>query len=357
VDNNGATMRTRQFHGAMGLVVLSTLASLAHAAESTEAPPAGETVDIELFKAPMPLERGRFVYPESELQQGHEGWVQLHLMVDPQGKPYEIAVVDSSGNEMFERAAVKNAKEWTFQPAMLGEQPVDAGYSFKHTFRFTEPSTGANPRFVRAYKRLLKAIDAADRAGADAELAKLEVKNLYEDAYINVARYQYHLKWGTEAQQLADLERAVAREDTPLYLPKDLFIVAVRALLTLQVRAKDFANAIKTWETLQKSAPEENLDKFKQAMAQVEALRTNDASYSVDAEIDKGTSWFYMLFKNRFQIAVSSGKLAEIKLRCDKQYVFFRYEPDVQYRVSDRYGSCGLELVGDPGTKFSLIQS
>ena len=92
-------------------------------------------------------------------------------------------------------------------------------------------------------------------------------------------------------------------------------------------------------------------------MTRVQALRTNDSPYSVEGVIDNETSWFYALFKNRFQIDVASGRLAEIKLRCDKQFVFFRYEPGVQYRISDKYGSCGLELVGDHGTKFSLIQS
>ena len=82
-----------------------------------------------------------------------------------------------------------------------------------------------------------------------------------------------------------------------------------------------------------------------------------DPQAIVDAQINTGTSWFYMLFKKRFQIAVTNGELAEIKLRCDKQYVFFRYEPDIQYRVSDRHGNCGVELVGAPGTKFSLVQS
>lgn len=345
-------MGTQRVHGGMGLVVLSFLASAAHAAEPAEPVP----VDIELFKAPIPLRHARLIYPESELHQRHEGWVQLQLMVDPKGKPYEIVVVDSS-NEMFERAAVMNARQLTFQPAMLGDQPTDAGFSYKLVFAFTDPSKGASSQFIRAYKRLLKAIAADDRAGADAELATLKVTNLFEDAYSNVGRYQYHQKWGTEAQQLADLERAVARESLPRYLPDDVFIVAVKSLLALQLRAKDFANALKTWETLQKSAPAADHDKFQQAMAKVEALRTSDASYSVAGEINKGTSWFYTLFKNRFQIDVASGKVAEIKLRCDKQYVFFRYEPGVQYRVSDRYGSCGLELVGDPGTKFSLIQS
>jgi len=39
---------------------------------------------------------------------GREGWVVLNMMIDPQGKPYEAMVVDSSGNPAFEKAALRS---------------------------------------------------------------------------------------------------------------------------------------------------------------------------------------------------------------------------------------------------------
>jgi TonB family protein len=342
----------------MCLAVLLCLVPGAHAAETADTAPAADVpVEIEVFKGPTADKFGRLSYPEVEYAEGREGWVQLHMMIDPTGKPYEVSVIDSSGIDLFERAAVQSIKNSTFHPAMLGNQPVDAGLIYKFVFTLREPSKGASKQFAKAYKQLLQAIDAGDRTTADAKLAKLQINNLYENAYSNVARFQYYRKWGTEAQQLAALRRAVAGEPLPRYLPDEVFTEIVRSLLTLQLRTKDFASALKTWETLQKSAPKESLAKLEPIIARVEALRTADSPYSIEGEIDKETSWFYTLFKNRFQIDVASGRLAEIKLRCDKQYVFFRYEPGVQYRISDKYGSCGLELVGDHGTKFSLVQS
>jgi hypothetical protein len=49
--------------------------------------------------------------------------------------------------------------------------------------------------------------------------------------------------------------------------------------------------------------------------------------------------------------------VSEIKLRCEKQYVFFRYQPAVEYSVANRAGRCSMEVVGEPGTAFELIQS
>lgn len=50
------------------------------------------------------------------------------------------------------------------------------------------------------------------------------------------------------------------------------------------------------------------------------------------------------------------GEMAEIKLRCDKKYVFFHYYPEISYRTPQEYGDCQMELVGNPGTRFNLIQ-
>src|SRR5882724_13069905 len=46
---------------------------------------------------------------------------------------------------------------------------------------------------------------------------------------------------------------------------------------------------------------------------------------------------------------------SQIKLRCDKKYVFFQFDPALEYKVADKYGKCFIEVVGDPETKFELI--
>jgi TonB family protein len=39
-----------------------------------------------------------------------EGWVQFNMMIDPDGRPYEIAIVDSSGIEEYEKVALEAIK-------------------------------------------------------------------------------------------------------------------------------------------------------------------------------------------------------------------------------------------------------
>jgi len=67
--------------------------------------------------------------------------------------------------------------------------------------------------------------------------------------------------------------------------------------------------------------------------------------------------WYLHLFKRHFRAVVSEGYIAQVKLRCDKGYVTFAFDPTLQYHVPDKDGDCSIELEGAPGTRFKLIQS
>jgi TonB family protein len=277
-------------------------------------------------------------------------------MVDPHGKPYEIAVIDSTGNEVLEQTAVKAAQDWEFEPATLDGTPIDAGLTLKVHFRLTGES-GASPTFVKAYGVFNRAVTTQDRAKADAAMARLKVQNLYEDAFYGLAQYQYARLWGTKDHQRIALTRAIASEDDANFLPPDAFRATLETLLPLQIEQKDFAGALMTWRKLEKVASAETKARWQEPISRIRALRADPSPYSIAGDFADAPSWAFRLFRPRFHIVVSSGRIAEIKLRCDKKYVFFKYDPEVQYTVSQKYGACGMELVGDPGTKFTLTQS
>lgn len=113
-----------------------------------------------------------------------------------------------------------------------------------------------------------------------------------------------------------------------------------------------------TWDQIQANGPsKETLAILQPAVDQIKALQQNSTPYPVAGTIGDSNSWFIPLFKKRFEVEVVSGKLAEIKLRCDKDYVLFKYEPQMRYKVADRLNECQMEVIGDPGTTFTLIQS
>ena len=314
--------------------------------------PAAGTLDV--FTAPSLKRTGKPMFPTSEVGTGREGWVVLSAMVDATGRPYAVTVADSTGNPKFERSAQRWMESQTFEPARLRGVAVDGAYWFKLIFK-SDYDNGALPGFAKAYRAAHDAIGSGDRARADAALQSMKIQTLYEDALYNLCQFLYFKTWGTGEQQLNALKAAIAHEKRDRYLPRDTFRVALREMFVLQVSTADYAGALETYEKL------DNDTKLKPALVKavgdILKLAADQRAFSVAGEIDRRSTWYIRLLKRRFTVDVLSGKLAEIKVRCDRKYVFFRYQPDLQYTITDGFGKCELELIGDPGTTFKLLQS
>lgn len=291
------------------------------------------------------------------LSDGTEGWVVLDFMVDPKGKPFEVAVARSTGNRDFEKAAVDSIERSIFVPGTLDGKPIESEYEFRYEFYNPwEVGRGAQPGFIRSYKALQAAVDTGDRAAAEEAIKKLKITNLAEDAYFGVATYIYARKWGDDSAQLAGLRRAIALENYPHFLPKEMFMSVMLNCLRLELKLHYYAEALAAAKTLQKNG----LDKATAAkvsliIGQLQKLRSDDTAYEVAGSLPDG-SWHLYLFKKHFQAMVSAGSISQVKLRCPTRYVAFEFDPKLQYTVSSKHGYCSMELDGAPGTEFKLVQ-
>jgi protein TonB len=63
------------------------------------------------------------VYPEEARRRGQEGRVLLRLRIDESGRVRSAEIVESSGHEALDRAAVGAVREWRFLPATVGGVP------------------------------------------------------------------------------------------------------------------------------------------------------------------------------------------------------------------------------------------
>jgi len=224
----------------IGIVLTLTLLALSSrggAEEDSQSNSLVETipVQLEVFTGPKPKELPSPIYPRGARRAGKEGWVQVNFMISAEGKPYEVAVIHSSGSESFERAALKTVSRWSFDPATMNGKPIDAGANYKIKFALSGPAAGARSSFVRYYRKLQKSISERDQESAKEELAALEPQNLYEDAYFHMARYSYYKEWGSKLQQLNALLLGVAHESQANYLPKKLFMSALLSMFVLEV--------------------------------------------------------------------------------------------------------------------------
>jgi TonB family protein len=332
-------------------------------------PGTSEPIPIEVFQSPHPKRIGR---PDCDgpsgahddspacgaLRHGTEGWGELGFMVDPQGKPFEITVIRSTGNKVFDDVATRAIAQSSFEPGTLDGKPIESGFEMKYLFynQQMRGNAGASPAFVRDYKALMSAIASGDRAAAEAALSRLKISNLYEDAYFGLATSVYAQKWGDEAQQLEGLRRAIAEEDAAHYLPKDMFQAALLTRMKLELKTHDYAEVMKTWKRLQKlGVDQDTQSRILPVIDQLRKLRSDDSQYEMAGQMPEG-SWFLHLFKRHFQVIVSDGFIEQVKLRCDKRYVYFNFDPKLEYQVANGDGNCSVEFDGARGTKFKLVQ-
>ena len=156
---------TKKRCAGLGSVLAMFVAHGSYAADETTAP-----VNVQVFKGPKVIESTVHLnYPERARDHDEEGWVQLNFMVDPSGKAYEPTIVESTGNPLFEREALRALASSRFTPAKLGDTPVTSSESVK--IKFHIGTSDARRAFARAYNNLVLAIQNGDRATADAQLA------------------------------------------------------------------------------------------------------------------------------------------------------------------------------------------
>ena len=65
------------------------------------------------------------VYPKKSRKRGHQGLVELKVLISVQGKVSQIAIEKSSGFKGLDKKALKTIKNWIFQPRKENGKPVD----------------------------------------------------------------------------------------------------------------------------------------------------------------------------------------------------------------------------------------
>ena len=236
---------------------------------------------------------------------------------------------------------------------------MEGAYRAKLVFALEGPGGNtAGKVYAGRHRAALKAIERGDRAAADAAMADLKPRSLYEECYFWLARFSYRQIWGTPAEQLAALEQAIAYETSASYLPEKLFAKALQHKFVLEVKTNRYADALETWKALrEQKLSDQARDGYRKMAEEIEQLQTDGRSFAVADSIDADGVWTLRLLKSRFRLAVASGSITALVLHCDRQRLQLEVDPALEYVTSAASGQCYLQVAGDPGTQFSLIQS
>jgi TonB family protein len=333
---------------------------VAHAGQTEEGSEVSGSSLVETFTPPSQKNVTPPKYPRTRQLRNQEGWVQLNFMVDPEGKPYDITVADSSKDSGFEESAMKSVEQWEYQPAVLNGEAIDAGAGVFITFELSGGEPGATARFVTRYRRLMKFIDQDDKEQASLIFDKLEnmSRNLYEEAYLNLARYNYYKAWGGDPTILyGAISRAAAMDKDRGFLPDELLTSVLASKFALEIKLNKLAKALKTAAILQRrDLPEAKQSQIQAVVEQIQVIKETGQFFAAEDIIRQDNRGFHNLVHNRFHLAEVEGDIAELRLHCDRGYVGFIFDPERVYSVSDDWDNCSLVLIGTPGTRYTLMQ-
>ena len=315
---------------------------------------------VETFSPPAQKNVSPPKYPRSRQIRNQEGWVRLNFMVDPDGKPYDITVAESSKDPVFESYAIESVEAWEYQPAVLNGESIDAGAGVFITFELQGGKPGASRIFVKRYKRLLKLISQDDKEQATEELLQLEQmdRNLYEEAYFNLARFDYCQSWDGDTTVLYDaITRAAAMDKDRGFLPEELLTSVLFNRFSLELKLNRLANALKTASILQgRDLTTAQQARIQSVSEQINAIRKTGQPFSTKDVIRQDNRAVHTLMHNRFALTEVDGDIAELRLHCDRGYVGFIFDPDRVYSVGDDWDNCALILIGTPDTHYTLVQ-
>lgn len=184
-------------------------------------------------------------------------------------------------------------------------------------------------------------------------------RSLYEDAYLNLAKYYFASKYGSSEEQMIYLERALFfdNEDTyETYLPAEDALVYWPQLFVLQARNNRFAEALATYEIITAVSDQATKDSLADAVQALREAAVDDTAYAIAGRTDQSGRWKVQLFKDEFYLRNADSNIKEIKLRCEKRYVFFEFDAATQYKVPPQFGQCELEVIGNADAGFELVQ-
>ncbi len=314
--------------------------------------------EIETFILPKAKKLTAPKYPRRAHADEKEGWVSVNFMVDNRGKPYEISV-NGYSNEGFVGAAIRAVEKWDFEPASIDGIAIDAAVSYRMTFELSGSSQASNS-FGRVYRSLTQAIKAKGRDEAEQLLDRMNVKksNLYEEAYYWLARYYFAVTWEDEIRQYSALHKALYRDSSEKYfLPKRSIPALLLNKLNLEVKQSYLRDALETSSLLEKYPLTDGDSNYvEDIVKQIERIREGDGLVVVNRSVGAGNSSYHRLLKSQFSFSEVVGDIAELRLRCEKGYLGFIYQEGMAYEVEKKHGECSLQVIGNPGTTFKLLE-
>lgn len=350
--------------------ILCTVATGGAAPAATQTSPEPETSG---FISAVPKYTEKLEWPDDSYDR--EAFISLRIMVSPQGKVSEVTLDEDTGfySPPFVKACINAAKAMRFKPATLNGKPVEQGFILP--CKFSIGADGVSPEFKVEAQKVADLFKSGDYAGADFHaqwMLKETVRYGYEYALLQSTLAVTHASLGHDHEAIHFAEEASQRTSPnatnfslhqPIpansphnyLLPREVIISLLNMRMRLAANNGMLKKALKAYYEvagLEKIASD---DPRVAAAAQLTAKLESSEPLAAKIVLVR-SNWKHELYRRRFTMEHVSGIINSIALRCGKTRQPLTYVPGDEWTVPDGLQDCVVDVDGETGTTFQLIE-
>ena len=358
---------------ALGVIVVP--AAHAHTASQSETNTAQHVTTIVSAKV---INRVLPKYPISAAKKGHEGWVRVSFIVEPDGKTSNPIIQASSGGKSFEKAALKAIKNWRYSPAIENGKAIQqCENAVQLDFKMTEDlSNKVSKRFLRLYKKAQGHLEKDNLTEVKVIIDKINSKPLVthgENLHLNYIQLEYAEKIGDTRLELDTLNKILSFNNFYNYIKqlenqdsdtktRDLeqektFILVLNRKLIHELQQNKINEALYSVNNLLKLAHDsKNLSLYKNQRQKIIDFIASETPLVTSANIEKNDFWYYRLVRNDFSFADIQGDLHKLDIRCNNKRHVYTINDQSTWKIPKSWQKCQLFVYGDNNTTFKLIE-
>ncbi|WP_166424693.1 energy transducer TonB [Paraglaciecola sp. 20A4] len=319
------------------------------------------TVLLESSKLPEPIERVAPKYPVSMARKGAEGWVQLNFVVGTDGSVNNIVVVDSTGMQDFEKAAVAAMKNWQYSPAFIDGKPIEQCYNkVQMDFQLDGGVRGVRRKFKRNYENVREALNSNDISLARELSDSMKDKGLLnsiEFVFYSLLRADLAKAKSDDLAELKHIERILNTDRKGEYLGNEAYSLLLNRMFALQLTQAQYLDSLDTFQRIEtQQNNDENIALLKPYVTKVLNLLKSDKVISIPGKVKQDGDWWHELSRSAFSLQDVSGKLNSVELRCHNKRELYSATTDSIWHIPASWGRCSVRVVGDSDSQFTLLE-
>jgi len=289
-----------------------------------------------------------------------EGWTLMSYIIDDNGLPTHIEIINSSNNGKYTNDSINFLKNFRYSPAIyMGEKTLSAKTFFlKHDNSFIGSnndgiSVGFRLRYERAYK-LISENKFDDALEVLDNLQDSNAKNLTEQA---LSAWIHSLYFFHQKNWLAYRDNVLEAYQLREYLPVKMAIKSTENLLQWQMFQKEYSDAVYTLSSMKniKSAKMDD-SSYNATLQPILDIFKNDASVEINTTLSEGKAWLHKLPRSNINLTTISGEVKLAELRCDNRWHSFDSPNNVNFKIPKNHLNCSILVKGKAGTKIKFIE-